>query len=260
MHGPTCIFWANLTPFSLKLAELSKEADRMGREDADADAAFQKSLSAARRSRLRVLARRASAYANLEDYPKAAADYKEARKMDPENEELAADEAAMAAQMAGKACLELKAEADGAFGRGEHLMAEALYAEAVKLSRATDAGPHLGCLSNLAAARLVLGQDGAAVAACDEALPLAEAAAAGPDAPRTAERAVMRLHVRRGTALARLGQAAEACGAYRAAKEAAERAGPTVVTEAEVGGLAADLAALEKAATPVGQPLIDAVD
>jgi hypothetical protein len=162
MHGPTCIFWANLTPFSLKLAELSKEADRMGREDADADAAFQKSLSAARRSRLRVLARRASAYANLEDYPKAAADYKEARKMDPENEELAADEAAMAAQMAGKACLELKAEADGAFGRGEHLMAEALYAEAVKLSRATDAGPHLGCLSNLAAARLVLGQDGAA--------------------------------------------------------------------------------------------------
>jgi hypothetical protein len=66
--------------------------------------------------------------------------------------------------------------------------------------------------------------------------------------------------VRRGTALARLGRAAEACGAYRAAKAAAERAGPAVVTEVEVGGLAADLVALEKAATPAGQPLIDAVD
>ena len=34
MHGPTCIFWANLTPFSLqeaaRLRELEDEAERSG--------------------------------------------------------------------------------------------------------------------------------------------------------------------------------------------------------------------------------------
>jgi hypothetical protein len=36
MHGPTCIFWANLTPFALPAAQRAREpAERLPRQDPD---------------------------------------------------------------------------------------------------------------------------------------------------------------------------------------------------------------------------------
>ena len=197
---------------ALKLLRVKKKevtAERSAAE-VNTDPELLKELEAVNRSLLRALARRASARTLTGDHEDAVADYEEAVALDPGNEGLEADleaarESAVEAKTVGVA--KLKAEADGHFGGQQFAEAKACYSKALKLA----GGKHLGCLSNRAACCLMLGEDGQCVTDCTAALTElgpAAAAAAGEEQTEEAakeQRTRLRLHVRRGTAAARMG-------------------------------------------------------
>eukprot|EP01052_Picozoa_sp_SAG31_P002219 SAG31_NODE_76_length_27534_cov_13.661868_7_plen_369_part_00 len=229
-----------------KLGVLMKDYDHSKEDGGDPQA--KKDIDQLRRSRLRAHARRASAHAAAEDPEAAVKDYKEALVMDPDNEDLKADLAEVEGTCVTRAMSEFKVEADKAFGRGEYVMADALYSEALKLDSARSVpaaqGSVLGCLSNRAACHLIRGNDAECVADCGQALKLAREPDRLSSGGALAQRTLMRLHVRRGTAWARLGEKEGAQEEYASAKEAALAAGPAVVAPAEVASLDSDLEAL----------------
>lgn len=212
------------------------------------DPAMHKEMMTTRRSRLRALARRASAQAAAENPEAAVKDYKDALVMDPENKDLLADLAEVEGSVVTRALADMKGAADTAFQRGEYVMADALYSEALKLDSArrveTAQGSVLGCLSNRAACHLIRGNDAECVSDCGAALELAVDPTRLASGGAMAQRTLMRLHVRRGTAWARLGEREGAQEEYASAKEAALAAGPAVVTPAEVASLDSDLEAM----------------
>ncbi len=213
-----------------KLDELKKDRTEAGQ---NTDAALMKELATVNRSLLRALARRASARTLMEEHDDAVEDYEEAVRLDPQNEDLKADlEAAIVAAAEAKTTgvANLKAEADTHFGKGQYSKAKDCYTKALKLA----GGTHLGCLSNRAACCLMLGEDLQCVKDCTAAMELlpggpllsaedgVEELEEGDEAEaerKKMERTRLRLHVRRGTASARLGDVAGARSDYVVAKE-----------------------------------------
>ena len=169
----------------------------------------------------------------MEEHDDAVEDYEEAVRLDPQNEDLKADlEAAIVAAAEAKTTgvANLKAEADTHFGKGQYSKAKDCYTKALKLAD----GTHLGCLSNRAACCLMLGEDLQCVKDCTAAMELlpggpllsaedgVEELEEGDEAEaerKKMERTRLRLHVRRGTASARLGDVAGARSDYVVAKE-----------------------------------------
>jgi len=204
----------------------------------------QDELDRKQRSRLRLLARRGNARCMLNKHKLAAADYREALKLDPENEGLQEDLKAVEAVLQEEALTKLKAKADAAFRGQKFEEAERVYSEAIsgaaaaaaavvaeQLEKEDDAeeeadaalvGPtHTACLSNRAACRLLLGRDADCVEDCSDAmaalaLATASAEADDPEQEKRAKSAV-KLLARRAAALSRMGSAEAALADFAAA-------------------------------------------
>ena len=218
-----------------KLVDLSSEGSNPA--TIDVTPVLQDSVDATNRSLLRVLARRASARSLLKKHQGAIEDYTEAVELDPSNVALQADlQAEQLALMASNAeeVLAIKAEADALFAQAEYSSAKVQYTAALKLDAV-----HVGCLSNRAACQLLLGNDAGTVADCTAALEVLRGDGGGQEVEGAAaekqKRTRLRLHVRRGTALARSGQRDAAQAEY----EACEALG--VASAAELAQLQHDL-------------------
>eukprot|EP01044_Picomonas_judraskeda_P007793 COSAG03_NODE_857_length_5606_cov_136.971854_2_plen_197_part_00 len=167
------------------------------------------------------------------EHDEAIEDYEEAVRLDPQNNDLKADlEAAVGAAAEAKTTgvADLKAEADAHFGKGEYSKAMECYTKALKLA----GGAHLGCLSNRAACYLMLGEDmqcvkdctaamgqlpGGTLLSAEDGIEEVEEGEQAEEERKKMDRTRLRLHVRRGTASARLGDVAGARSDYLVAKE-----------------------------------------
>jgi dyslexia susceptibility 1 candidate gene 1 protein len=229
-----------------KLEELKKDRTEAGAAN---DEALMKELATVNRSLLRALARRASARTLMGEHDEAVEDYEEAVRLDPKNDDLKADlEAAVEAAVEAKTTgvTNLKAEADGHFGKGQYSKAKDCYTKALRLA----GGAHLGCLSNRAACHLMLGEDmqcvkdctaameqlpGAALLSAEDGVEEVEEGEQAEEERKKTERTRLRLHVRRGTASARLGDVAGARADYVVAKELSTDAAELAQLERDLG-------------------------
>jgi tetratricopeptide (TPR) repeat protein len=185
------------------------------------------------------------------EHDEAVEDYEEAVRLDPKNDDLKADlEAAVEAAVEAKTTgvTNLKAEADGHFGKGQYSKAKDCYTKALRLA----GGAHLGCLSNRAACHLMLGEDmqcvkdctaameqlpGAALLSAEDGVEEVEEGEQAEEERKKTERTRLRLHVRRGTASARLGDVAGARADYVVAKELSTDAAELAQLERDLGKL-----------------------
>ena len=256
-----------------KLEEVQKDRSEANMHT---DETLIKDLQAVNKSLLRALARRASARTLMGDHLDAVQDYEEAVKIDPNNDDLKADlEAAVVAEVEAKTVgvAKRKGEADALFAKGMYAQARVEYTKALKMA----GGAHLGCLSNRAACYLMLGDDLLCVKDCTAAMQeLPKSLVSASDgieevrsqaSPRhtlrfpgryrltdclrfqivegeedseemkKTQRTRLRLHVRRGTASARLGDVATARSDYVVAKELSTDAAELKQLEADLGKL-----------------------